>query len=76
MNAISWIIANWQSILAVLGGAVAVATSINALTPAHKADSVLGRVTSILNILSTIDPKHIIPAATPVAAPAVVPPKA
>ena len=56
MEIITWIKANWESILAIIGGVVSVATIIVKLTPTQKDDNVLATIIKILSIFSLVNP--------------------
>ena len=56
MEIITWLKANWDSILAVIGGVVSVATIIVKLTPTQKDDNVLATIIKILSIFSLVNP--------------------
>ena len=47
-----WIIANWESILLIISGAISVASIIVKLTPTPKDDAILSKVIAFLKILS------------------------
>ena len=53
---ILWIKTNWESILAIIGGVVSVATLIVKLTPTQKDDNVLATIIRILSIFSLVNP--------------------
>lgn len=53
---IAWCGEHWQDILAIIGGAVGVATVIVKLTPTQKDDAVLAKVISVLAALSLVNP--------------------
>lgn len=53
---IHWCSANWQGVLAVVGGGVTLATAIVKLTPTPKDDAVLAKVISVLAALSLVNP--------------------
>lgn len=53
----NFIIENWQSMLAILGGLVTVATLIVGLTPSQKDDAILAKVIKVVDWLSVINPK-------------------
>jgi len=56
-----WIIENWQGIFAVIGVACTLATSIVALTPSPKDDTVVGAIVGwivkVCDVLSVVNPK-------------------
>lgn len=56
MSFINWCSENWQNVLAVLGGAVALATAVVKLTPTPKDDAVLAKIISVLAALSLVNP--------------------
>jgi hypothetical protein len=49
----SWILANWENILAIYGGVVAVCTTIVKITPSVKDDAVLAKVLKVIDFFST-----------------------
>lgn len=49
----NWIIANWENILAVYGGVVALCTTIVKITPSVKDDAVLAKVLKVIDFFST-----------------------
>ena len=49
----TWILANWDNVLAVYGGIVAVCTTIVKMTPSVKDDAVLGKIMKVLDFFST-----------------------
>lgn len=49
----TWILANWDNVLAVYGGVVAVCTTIVKMTPSVKDDAILGKVMKVLDFFST-----------------------
>jgi hypothetical protein len=49
----SWILANWDNILAIYGGVVAVCTTIVKITPSVKDDAVLAKVLKVIDFFST-----------------------
>lgn len=51
-----WIQSNWKDILAVIGGAVTLATAIVKLTPTQKDDNVLAKIIKVLAALSLVNP--------------------
>lgn len=53
---ILWIKTNWESILAIIGGVVSVATIIVKLTPTQKDDNILATIIKILSIFSLVNP--------------------
>lgn len=56
MEIITWLKANWESILAIIGGVVSVATIIVKLTPTQKDDNALATLIKILSIFSLVNP--------------------
>lgn len=56
MEIITWLKANWESVLAIIGGIVSVATIIVKLTPTQKDDNVLATLIRILSIFSLVNP--------------------
>ncbi len=52
-----YIIAHWDTLLAIYGGAVLVATAIVKLTPSQADDAILAKVVKVLDFVSTINPK-------------------
>lgn len=56
MEIITWLKANWESILAIIGGVVSVATIIVKLTPTQKDDNVLATIIRVLSIFSLVNP--------------------
>jgi hypothetical protein len=53
----NWILENWTTLLAIVGGLVSVATIVVGLTPNKTDDSVLAWVVKILNFASVVNPK-------------------
>lgn len=53
---IMWIKTNWESVLAIIGGIVSVATIIVKLTPTQKDDNALATIIRILAIFSLVNP--------------------
>ena len=49
----TWILANWDNILAVYGGVVALCTTIVKITPSTKDDTVLAKVIKVFDFFST-----------------------
>lgn len=49
----TWILANWDNVLAVYGGIVAVCTTIVKMTPSVKDDAVLGKILKVIDFFST-----------------------
>ena len=56
MEIITWLKANWESILAIIGGVVSVATIIVKLTPTQKDNDILATIIKILSIFSLVNP--------------------
>ena len=56
MEIITWLKANWESILAIIGGIVSVATIIVKLTPTQKDNDILATIIKILAIFSLVNP--------------------
>lgn len=56
MEAISWIIANWPSIVAVIFAVVGVASAIAKITPTKTDDKIVDAILGILNKLA-LNPK-------------------
>ena len=50
---VTWILANWDNVLAVYGGVVALCTTIVKMTPSVKDDAILGKVMKVLDFFST-----------------------
>lgn len=53
---ITWCSENWQGVLAVIGGAVTLATAVVKLTPTPKDDAVLAKIIGVLSALSLVNP--------------------
>ena len=49
----TWILANWDNVLAVYGGIVAVCTTIVKMTPSVKDDAILGKILKVIDFFST-----------------------
>ena len=49
----TWIIANWENVLEIYGGVVAVCTTIVKITPSVKDDAVLAKVLKVIDFFST-----------------------
>lgn len=49
----TWILANWDDILAIYGGVVAVCTTIVKITPNTKDDAIVSKVIKVLDFFST-----------------------
>lgn len=56
MEILTWIKTNWDSVLAIIGGVVSVATVIVKLTKTDKDDNFLSTVIKILSIFSLVNP--------------------
>lgn len=56
MEIITWLKANWDSVLAIIGGIVSVATIIVKLTPTQKDDNALATFIRVLSIFSLVNP--------------------
>ena len=50
---VTWILANWDNVLTIYGGVVAVCTTIVKMTPSVKDDAILGKVMKVLDFFST-----------------------
>lgn len=50
---IAWISANWDSILSIYGGIVAICTTIVKVTPSTKDDTVWGNIIRVIDFFST-----------------------
>ena len=57
-NIISWIVENWQNVLAGFGGVVLVASIIVGLTPSLKDDNFMRKVIGIFDKLSFLQTKE------------------
>ena len=53
---IIWLKANWESILAIIGGVVSVATIIVKLTKTDTDDKILAKIIKVLSIFSLVHP--------------------
>jgi hypothetical protein len=53
MTALLWIKADYDSVLAIYGGVVAVCTTIVKITPSVKDDAILAKVMKVLDFFST-----------------------
>lgn len=51
-----WIHHNWKDILAIIGGAVTVASTVVKLTPTQKDNNVLAKIINVLAALSLFNP--------------------
>jgi hypothetical protein len=49
----AWILANWDNILAIYGGVVAICTTIVKVTPSVKDDAILAKVLKVIDYFST-----------------------
>ena len=56
MEIITWLKANWDNVLAIIGGIVSVATIIVKLTPTPKDDNALATLIRVLSIFSLVNP--------------------
>lgn len=56
MEIITWLKMNWDSVLAIIGGVVSVATIIVKLTPTPKDDNALATLIRILSVFSLVNP--------------------
>ncbi len=56
LGIIGWFKANWESVLAIIGGIVSVATVIVKLTPTPKDDNVLATLIRLLSVFSLVNP--------------------
>ena len=56
MEIITWLKANWESILAIIGGVVSVATIIVKLTKTETDDKILAKIIKVLSIFSLVNP--------------------
>ncbi len=52
-----WILANWESILIIVSGAISVASVIVKLTPTPKDDAILSKVVKFLEVIALNKPK-------------------
>jgi len=52
-----WITQNWDSVLAVIGGVVALASAIVKITPSVKDDAILAKVVAFLSYFSVVNTK-------------------
>lgn len=50
---VTWILSNWDNVLTIYGGIVAVCTTIVKMTPSVKDDAILGKVMKVLDFFST-----------------------
>lgn len=50
---IGWISANWDTVLSIYGGVVAICTAIVKVTPSNKDDTVWGNIVKLLDYFST-----------------------
>jgi hypothetical protein len=53
MTALLWLKANYDSVLAIYGGVVAVCTTIVKITPTVKDDAILAKVLKVIDFFST-----------------------
>lgn len=56
MEIITWLKTNWDSVLAIIGGVVSVATTIVKLTPTQKDDNALATLIRLLSVFSLVNP--------------------
>ena len=56
MSVFGWLKTNWESVLAIIGGLVSVATVIVKLTPTQKDDNFLSSIINFLSIFSLVNP--------------------
>ena len=56
LGIIGWLKANWDSVLAIVGGVVSVATIIVKLTPTPKDDNALATLIRLLSVFSLVNP--------------------
>ena len=56
LGIIGWLKANWESVLAIIGGIVSVATIIVKLTPTPKDDNALATLIRLLSVFSLVNP--------------------
>lgn len=56
MEFLTWIKANWQSILEIIGAVVSLATIIVKITPSQKDNNVLDVIIKFLSIFSLVNP--------------------
>lgn len=56
MEIITWLKTNWDSVLAIIGGVVSVATIIVKLTPTQKDDYALATLIRLLSVFSLVNP--------------------
>lgn len=49
----AWILANWENILAIYGGVVAICTTIVKVTPSVKDDAILAKALKVIDYFST-----------------------
>lgn len=56
MEIITWLKANWDSVLAIIGGIVSVATIIVKLTKTDTDDKILAKIIKVLSIFSLVNP--------------------
>lgn len=50
---IAWISANWDNILSIYGGIVAICTTLVKITPSTKDDNIWGNIVKVLDFFST-----------------------
>ncbi len=68
-NVIAWVSANWQTILAVWGGVVLVASAIVKATPSQRDDAILEKVLKWVDYLSIFNKKPTVTIGDPPKAP-------
>lgn len=56
LGIIAWLKANWESVSAIVGGIVSVATVIVKLTPTPKDDNALATIIRLLSVFSLVNP--------------------
>ena len=56
MEIITWLKMNWDSVLAIIGGVVSVATIIVKLTKTDTDDKILAKIIKVLSIFSLVNP--------------------
>ncbi len=61
MSIITWIMANYNTIFAVIGACVTCATAIVKICPSQKADAALHHVVQLLDWVSVVAPKPAAP---------------
>jgi hypothetical protein len=53
----TWLIAHYQDLLAIVGAIVTVASLIVKLTPSQNDDAVVAKIVGLLNYFSVVNPK-------------------